>query len=331
MRTSRIIPFGLVFGLGAFGCSRSPELVYVDLSSVPQEAPPPLKPPAETGVAKVLSPSPSSLPALSEGELYFAANESALERARDTIRKNRERALKEISARLMDVAIADVKRITDARIEALLPKEKVALDGVYGEARSIFLKYALRAGSATFDLAGLVGFPDPDPKSRRIPDASDKEATSRYEKAKALRTKVDSLGRQFYAEFDSKLGAAVAMNRVALYDLKIEMNLLLEQLLADAQLEAERLTEQSTDDVASQSALREVKLKAEPKVSVSFSPIATSVHPVNVSNVTIRRSLENELQIFAKVRGYELTSNRSFGKNVTAEFLTWRKQFNLGP
>lgn len=316
--------------LGAIGCGRSPELAFVDLSKVhdsdlwesPQ--PQPLSGAAQTtGIRSALPPVPG-------GQLYFAAGEDALRMARDAVAKNREKAFKQISDRLSDAAVADVKRIMDARLEAMKPEEVASIDAVYSQLRAIFLTYAFRAGSATFDLAGLVGFPDPDPKSKRVPDPSDQYALKRYERAKSLRTTIDTLDRQFYADFDSRLDAVLEKNRQAFEDLKIAMSQLLEQYLEEARLEAARLTEQSTDDVASQVALREVRLKPVPGFSFDV-PAGPSLRPIiSVPAAALTDQVRNDLDIFAGVKGYELTGNRSTGTDVTAEFIRWRRQFQAG-
>lgn len=329
MRINRRVFLLSVLAIGASGCSRSPELVYVDLSQVPppRGMPAPLPPPKPT--ASKIDASKFSIPSQPKSQLYFAGNEERLREAEAAIRKNREEAFHEIAKRLQDAAYHDVERIFTEAAKDLEPKAAERIDAVYDQLRDIFLRYAFQVGTATFGLANIVGFPDPDPNSKRVPDPSDTTAYRRFTKAKELRKTMNELSASFRREFEGKLSVASSENAAELTALKIEMAKLLEEYLAQAQSEAERLTESSMADIHVSSALKNVPLAALPSYHVDVPASPNPERAPIVKSAQISEPVENELAIFLKVRNYQQARDPQ-ARNVTEEFIAWRKRFRDG-
>jgi len=273
-------------------------------------------------VEKSLAPIPAS-------SLYFAANKERLEAARSAIEATRRKAQKDIADRLREAAIRDVRRIQDAKEQALEEEHRILLDSVFGQLREIFMKYAPQAGIATFELSALVGFPDPDPNSKGEPDADEKVALRRFQRAKSLRAMLASLDRQFFAEFDALLANTEEHLKKSLASLRLELAELLELYMAQAAAEAERLTQQTDQQITAAADVSDVNMPGVrgSRAQISspgFGPVAAGI-----PRMDFPRPLETELLIFLETHRYKLSSS-PLDPDATNEFISWRRRFVSG-
>lgn len=274
------------------------------------------------------------MPALPEQSLYMGAAQDSLDRAREIREKNRDRALREIENRLFEAAKVDAKKVAEDQRTALLPGYNDDLDTVYENARGIFETYAEPAGIYRLRLADTVGFPDPDPDSRRQPDALDRTAVRRFERAKLLRETLTNLSDMFWADFDGSLAAVNDAYRKELASIDVALAVRQDQLIAEAKEKAKEVLASDGEGPGLTAIGMSSNLAAQPAVKATVAG-----PPVNVTVPKPRRAdwrpvqaraVEDELKIWLALNGYELAKKKGAARDATQEFIVWRKGTRTG-
>ncbi|MBX7135643.1 MAG: hypothetical protein K1X67_23495 [Fimbriimonadaceae bacterium] len=323
----------LIATLGLAGCASKPQPVYVDLAAVQMES---VSAPS-TGQSLNSGPGLSSievLPALPASSLYMGAAQESLDQAREIREKNRERALREIENRLFEAAKADAKREADLAKAALLPGYNESLDSVYDGARGIFETYAEPAGVFRLRLAETVGFPDPDPESRRQPDALDRTAVRRFERAKMLRETLDNLSSMFWNDFNATLDSANSDYRQKLAQVDVEFVQKQDRLIAEAKEKAKEVLDSDGEGPGLTALGVTGHLPAQPSATATVKappiPIGTPKPKFPDWKSVQTKQLQDELKIWLSINGYRLATKAEGARNATQEFIVWRKGTRTG-
>ena len=324
----------LASGLGLAGCAGKPQpVVYVDLARVTSETLPNVASRSETvtlpGAGRL------SLPRLPQATISMGSVEPALERARTIREENKRTAFEQVYRRLRASAFDRARREAEIEIGALEPGYREAMNAVYRDARPLFEQFAQPAFGYRVRLSNLVGFPDPDPKSKRQPEEADEAGKQRFEKAKALRADLDEVSALFWLEFDrrraeveSRLSAEKARIRVKMVERQ-------EALDVEAKQQAREIVNGNGNGNGQGTALElSGDLPAQPAAGIDLGSSAPRSIPVAIRRSdwteAQRQDLDSELRVWAAVHGYRLASHSSQGRDATDEFVIWRKGYRAG-
>lgn len=322
----------IVLGLG--GCAARPQVVSVNLNRVDESLAASTAGGTLVGEAPI-SASAETLPALRAQDLAMGGSSESLERAKKIREKNRQRALQEIQTRLFEAAKSDAKIDADREKAALEPGYLQRLDKFYADARAIFDAYANPAGAVTLNLTEIVGFPDPDPTSRRMPDPTDKPARERFEQARELRDVLEDLSRRFWVDVDGRLGdlRREHADQLALIDrAMVERQ---DRLLQESQQKALEILNADKSGLQSAPLGLDAHLPFEPAATARVEPpnptFAVATKSGGDWSQVRRQQLRSELSIWLATQGYRLAGRNESGRDATQEFIVWRKGTRTGP
>lgn len=333
----RSILLGALFALTAAsivaGCTRARPVVYVDLSKAVSAraitpvavVPNPIVPPA-------FQPSTLSLPALPATTYQLGSDQGRVKQVQDILAKNREQAIEQIGAGLRETYLRDVRHTQAQELAKLGPQLQQANAAALAENYRIFSAYAIKRGPLVAELALLAGFPDTDPTSQKTPPRRP-SLLQRFNRAKELRTQIASLDAD-YQKQKGELYVKVGLDaQVALKKINDEIAQLTAQ--ADERARTEALQEVSREQAQLTAVLADkgaVSFPAEPgrSVTVQGTQKRPPVPVVDVPGAAAVKAQEleaakSDLQVWAAVRGYVISSDRTHARDATAEFIAWRK------
>lgn len=320
--------------LGLAGCAGKPQpVVYVDTARIVS----PIQPPVESRTEILDQPAGGglTLPRLPEATLSMGSVGPSLERARRIREENKQRAFDEVYRRLRAVAFETARKESESELAALEPGYREAMDGVYLDARPLFERFAQPAFGYRVRLSNLVGFPDPDPKSRRQPDNADDRAKERFEKSKELRGALDELSALFWLEFDRSRVAVESDLSAKKAQIRVKMVERQERLDAEAKAQAREVVNGHGNGHYQVTTLDlRAELPEQPAAGVNLPGLGSRSVSTSISSSSWRdaqeKSLQSELQIWAAVHGYRLASSPTLGRDATSEFVVWRKSYRVG-
>ncbi len=320
--------------LGLAGCSGKPQpVVYVDTARIVSSIPPPVE--SRTEVLDQPGGGSLALPRLPETTLSMGSVGPSLERARRIREENKQRAFDEVYRRLRAVAFETARKDSESELAALEPGYREAMDAIYLDARPLFEQFAQPAFGYRVRLSNLVGFPDPDPKSRRQPDNADDRAKQRFEKSKELRGALDELSALFWLEFDRRRVAVESDLSAKKAQIRVQMVERQERLDSEAKAQAREVVNghgNGHDQVTTLDLRAELPEQAASGVELpelGSRSVSSSIRRMSWTD-SQKESLESELQIWAAVNGYRLVSSPTQGRDATNEFVVWRKSYRVG-
>jgi len=332
----------IVCAIAVFGCSPAPKAVFVDLNAIEvrDQAQLPVVPLIGEVASTVILPRVAIMPPLRSVTIQDLAADQIGE-ARRLIAEDRQRALTTLTRQLKE---ARQKEIDTQRIAA---EQEVAQrlaeywSRVYDELYAVFKAYALERGPTELRLELLKSrkpelFPSRSTFTEMVTGPSMAE-----ENEAEIRERVIQI-----AGLDAKY--AVDANRIlseAQVALKLEREAIRQkyaQMTAQAEKDAAR---EAQDAIRRVSASTDLNLGQNR--SVTISPVAGRTLTVpgsesapgefvglNIPGVTEgserRRSLEAQLEIWLKTKGYVRSRSRSDANDSTEEFDSWRKTHRLG-
>lgn len=331
----RSVLVALIVGLLASAGCKPPQtpIVWVDLDQVPIAVAPP--PPPTVGLAPTAPiMSEDTVEALPAASLYMGAERTKLEQVTEIREGNERKAFDDIYRRLREVSFAEAKRDADAAVAALRPGYEERLDRVYDEARSIFLTYAEPAGAFRLQLTQIVGFPDPDPLSRKLPDSMDETAMRRFNSAKDLRETLATLSDMFWSEFGESVDAVESeylRERAAIQRGMVERQ---EELDAAARARAKEIVEGAKNGGLATPLDLQAALPGEAGSGARVEgsvvvPNLPAERPLDWQEAQ-RAELEAELRIWIATNRYRLAERPGGARDATQEFIVWRKGLRAG-
>ncbi len=326
-RTSKGLLLVLV---GVWGCAPDPDLVYVDLDAAELRSSTTTGPAVGFNVeAYALE---QSIAPLGSTDVFFgSAEERAIEALnvyRQTQRDAAQAVLKRLrSAYLNEVALT-AKAETDAADEeytAFLTKEVDAL-------HAVFLEHAKKVEPLRFELAQIVGFPDPDPRSLKVPLESNEKAHKRFLAARAIREQIIALDDAFRAEAARRMAVIEAAREARLVAIGQRAEARRNDALSRAQAEADKITRDALATLEPTALDPGAQLPAVPGASssVNSGPVSVRSQPGSVAMRETKTDLEAQLGVFLKTYRYRRTRDASLGRDATQEFLVWRRKYTDG-
>ncbi len=316
----------LLIGLGAASCAPEPDLVFIDLSQVPplpQEQA--LIPgPAAADQMPAVTGTLEDLPAveISSGDLAARAR-----LAQEEIRENSRLLFEELRARLIAGYDAELAVTTAEESQKLADAYQEQVTEIIAEIEAGFRARADLIGEYTYDLARLMDFPDPDPKSRRRGTlSSDPQA---FEEAKWLRWEIARLRSECRLLAQQMLDDARSDLRAAQAELEVDMAFERQDLVAQAEAQAR---ESALQDVNSSiSTVFNPDQVLAPLEGISATVAGDTIAPPLWPWIPPKREtfwanrLRDQAKIYAESRGWQLVQQPRGAQNKTQEFIEWRQ------
>lgn len=315
---------------GVWGCAPDPALVYVDLDQAAALVVAPVE--AQVAVGQEALGSEQAIPDLEQRGLFIG---SAAERATEALeiyRQTQEKAAKAVLDRLEKAYALEVDRAErTARAEAAQGYDE-RLEAMIASLHDVFVDHAEKVGELRYELDRLVGFPDPDPKSLRVPRTSDAQATKRFNDAKAVRDAIQALDDQFRTEVQSRVDALSAAHLLRLNQIGVDADADRRLALERAHRDADALAQDALVLLETTALDPNAQLAAVPgaESSVNSGPVAGRPIAKGADTAETREDLEAQLEVFIKVYRYRLSTRPSEGRDVTQEFLQWRRNYMVG-
>jgi hypothetical protein len=219
----------------------------------------------------------------------------------------------------------------EEELSLLAMRKKEALEKAFQQIRDIFLKYAEPIGEAQYFLAAMVRFPDPDPLSQRAIVSQAPWDSRRTEHIKKLRSQIQKLDVQFWKEVHLLLWKIESDHEVSVQTLKKRVLKLLADYRAVAGESAKEILKGALGGMTPQRKELSIRLPALASEEVQLTKRTLSP----VEKFSERRKsysedvLKVQAELWADLNGYQLTNNPKIGKNLTQEFIRWKKQYEL--
>ena len=328
IRSSGLAAPAIIF-VGVLGCSPNPELVYIDLAAVAD---------AELESIQFVRLGGEDMPGaelsivdLDGSRLFIGSAEDRAAIAMKAYVDNQERAYSQALARLEGTYLREVESFDAEQRKSIQEEHDKRVDATFLAIREEFEVHANHVGKMWQELAWLARFPDPDPDSRRVPPAGDEIATRRFERAKELREQLALANSKHRDSVGATLAALDAALSEDMDHLKLELDEKRRAAIDRAEAAARSAAQAELEDVQRSALDPEAVLVAVDGVVATVDGVSGSLEPWNAS--PNRRQTEQEVErhadTFARLRGYVLSDDPG-EKDVTEDFVSWRKQFALG-
>lgn len=321
--------------IAACGCGTRRESVYVDVESL-------VGPDVQAIRASMVTESPPAVETAHiqrslEPQTLEGRSRKSTEDAQKFLADDRARELKEISIRIKKLYELEADRIAKAKFGDMNPKKLSALRVAEAKIHEAFLAYASQRGPLVAKLALLVGFPDPDRGSARIPAGDLFLANQRFEQAKALRAQIVALDAGYLAQTQKWLKEAQDQIDEDLTQMQLQVQQLKDEADSRAETEATRMAASFQRELGiSPTGLNEVRLPAVP--GVAYQPHApgppppmspTTIESLQGDRAVRLKILQSRLRIWIGLKGYVLAA-RGQGRDATKEFNTWMLSLESG-
>ncbi len=321
----------VLYGVG--GCSPDPELVYIDRSRFAVVDMSQTRPQG-TLIAERVPGGIFAVPSLTGKTLYVESVQARFEEAMKQVETDQQALMTQMFDALRKLYLGELETLEGRDREKIEERADAELDQAYADVRSIFLKYADPIGKKWVRIAWLVGFPDPDPKSRRGPRTDDKEKVATFDEAKKLREEIKQLGDEYRKEVAAKILVISASHEAELTQLASEYEIRRGERIAEAQAEAKEIALRAIAQLQGFVLDPTQVLPPQPGASVQV-PAAAAVFK-RLSPVPAeaafghQKRLDDQIQIFLDTKRYTLSRTTANARNVTEEFAKWRSQYEPG-
>lgn len=327
----RTSSFLLLAVVGVWGCSPDPDLVYVNLDAVELRA----SPAASAGPRFTAEPYAveKAVPGLEETEVYFGSAEERAVEAMKVYADAQERAAQAVLERLRQAYTVEAEATVTAETREAEEEYMDWLDAAVEELYTEFLLHAEKVEPLRFQLTQIVGFPDPDPRSLKVPHESDKEAYKNFLRARALREQIIALQAEYRRKVDEKFDSLLAAHRARLAAIASTGESLRSDAIARARADADKVTRDAQAALERTALDTEARLPAVPgsSSSVNSGPVSVASVPGAEGLSETREDLEAQLDVFLKTYRYRRTRDAGLGRNATQEFVEWRRKYMAGP
>lgn len=322
----------LSIGCLLVGCQPAPERVYVDLDSVTERPFLALEavPPAEWSpvLAQMLE-----IQGLPESEIQVESAEELAKRGLEALELSQERALQDTLERLRRAYLLEVRRFESERRQEIMARQEILLNEAYDELYARFLAMAQETGPRYWELSWLSGFPDPDPQSRRRPISARAFEVAYFERARQLREEIEALHLEHRSGIVDVLDRLDSDLIAELAQVEAEVEAIRRDRELQARIDAEEIARATLEEIQATTIELRRTLPAIPAVAVRIEgserlPALPSMAPDRRTE-SHKSMMEQQLEVFARVQGYELVQRPQAGRDATEEFIQWREKFQV--
>ena len=333
----RLSEAGLIaIALTALGCSRAPRAVFVDLEGIVRREKLKVAPlPELTNARPVVIPAETIVLPRSPGVLILDKAEGKIDAARKLIEAARESAIRTLSRRMGSIRGEEIEAAKLKELEKLEQEHIAYLNSVYDQLFAIFEQYAEKRGPKSIreivlevrkpDLYASRGFPT------KFSEQQQKELAQVRAAIKELDADYDRRATALLDQAEVKLSGEIAALQTRFESQKANS---MEQAATEARKSVEK-SMLSTDLNLGQN--RSVRVSDIPNSTVTISGSTSKTGAIEqLSNLPIfderafRGSLNQQLEIWLKIRGLALAKSRSEAIDATREFDQWRLTHRLG-
>lgn len=327
-RTSRAFLLVLV---GVWGCAPDPDLVYVDLSKAELRKSGPSVTAFQFDAASYSL--VQELPAVPETDVFFGSAEDRAVEALRVYRQTQQEAALAVLERLKKAYLNEVELTVKTETTQADKAFAERLDVVVAEIRAVFMSFADEVEPLRYELTQIVGFPDPDPRSLKVPLEENQAAYKRFLRARTLREQIIALEAEYEADVARRLAAVKAMRDQRLAEIGADAQAKRSDAVARAKQEADRVSNDALTALEPTALDPTAQLSAVPgaTASVQSSPVSVATRPDQSAVLKeTQKDLEDQLEVFLKTYRYRRTPDRTLGRDATQEFLEWRRKFTDG-
>ncbi|MCU0315047.1 MAG: hypothetical protein MUC92_00480 [Fimbriimonadaceae bacterium] len=251
-------------------------------------------------------------------------------------RRIRDQAFERVRFDLVQRANREVSAEAREKLQALTERFESQTKEILEELRLIFESHARQVGPKRVTLAFLVGFPDPDPGSERQARGKEPEEIRRLREAQQVRSEIAQLEAEYRRSTDDALARLYREFREGIAKLDQENREELGRRTAESEQQAREIVRDSVPKVQETmlDAPKQLPPVSNREVGISSAPSArrqaTPIQPASPARYTDERRWEDQKETFLQSRNYRLAQPGEKGKDVTEEFLKWRRQFANG-
>jgi hypothetical protein len=317
--------------VGVWGCASDPDLVYVDLSDAElrQSGPPVTGFRFDVDSYTIVQ----ELPGIEPTNVFFgSAQERAVEALR-VYRQTQQDAAEAVLERLRKAYLNEVELSVRTETTQADKEHSARLDKAVEEIHAVFLRHAAAVEPLRYELTQLVGFPDPDPRSLKVPLEENQEAYKRFLRARTLREQIIALDEEYRTEVARRMAAVRAVRDQRYAEIEADAGAKRSDALARARQEADRVSNDAMAALEPTALDPSAQLSAVPgaTASVQSGPVSVATQPSQSAVLReTEQDLEDQLEVFLKTYRYRRTPDKSLGRDVTEEFLVWRRKFTDG-
>jgi hypothetical protein len=317
--------------LGVWGCGPDPDLVYVDLDAVDLRESRPAG--GGYGFDTETYSLEQTVPPLGETDVFFGSAEERAVAALQVYQQAQREAAQAVLERLRKAYLVEAEQSVAAQEKGVEQDYQKWLDEAVEGLYELFVQYAAEIEPVRYELTQIVGFPDPDPRSLKVPLESNEKAYKSFLRARTLREQIIALEAEYEAEVERRLGALQAARDARLAALATTADELRSDALRRAQAEAEKVTQDARTVLEASALDPEARLPAVPgaSASVNSGPVSVVPTPGAPGLRETREDVEAQLHVFLKTYRYRRTRDATLGRNATQEFLEWRRKYMAGP
>ena len=327
-RTSKGLLLALV---GVWGCAPGPELVYVDVGQATLHSA--LSIDGAPALFSEGSAHTAEIPDLSGQDLYIGSAEQRAIEALELFRRAQQRATEAVFERLKNAYMTEAALFESSEASSLDAEYAAWLDEAMAELHETFVLQAELVEPLRYRLTKIVGFPDPDPGSVKVPLATNEKATRNFEAARDLRQQIAALDAAYKKKVEDRLSAIEERRDARLRSIGSQGDVMRAEALRRAHAEADAVSQVALAELERTALDPEARLAAVPGASssVNSGPLSVLPPPSSGGTVETKADVEAQLEVFLKVHGYRLSRRPAFGRDATQEFLQWRRKYVGGP
>ena len=325
----------IVLVLGGLGCQQTaPQRVYVDFQAVlASYKASPLPSHAVPKGPGALPAKTLSIPAVAPRTVIVEGTSET--KAEQILGANRQKAVKELTALLTERYTREAERAGEKRIHELDPKRQAAYQSAQAAVQQEFEAYAQKRAPLIAEITSIVGFPDPNPNSLPPPASAPPFAVAKLQHAADLRNEINKLDANYENRILDLLSAAGKQYNVDLATIEKEIEADRKEAMRRA--ESEAVTEAATTYRSLRPILlgpAKVDLPGQPAQSVQLPAVPAPLSAPNIRERTLTFSqrqaiLKSQLDMWAKLNGYEVVKDPQDGKDMTTQFVKWRQEHKL--
>lgn len=318
-----------IVALGISGCARDPELVWVDLSETEPESTRFVRVPTRPG----LQPEGGSLEAMPEQSLAIGDSEETIRLAIAQIKEDQQLLFLDLKEKLFEQLRAEVRTANNSQREQVIAEYQAAFAEALEEISVMFASHAEIVGQKWHRLSWLAGFPDPDPRSRRIPREGDHIGEQRIDEAKRLREEIALLEEQFRAQTDEILNSLRDGLRADVAAIADELETEIAKARDQADAQAREASLKAIQDVDESALNLEEKLPALPGTTTvprAVPGTRAETWSTQETNFSRKQQLRSLARLYAASVGAKLAESPQGAADHTQEFWNWVNERKLG-
>lgn len=310
---------------GITGCARGPELVWIDTAAAAPAASGSSVVPAQTGLA----PLSGSLEPIQERQIVTEDAAQQIRLAIAQIIQDQQALFEDLRKRLFDQLAAEIRVEGNAKRDAIIAAYQEQVAAGLERLSQMLAEHAEVVGPKWHRLAWLVGFPDPDPNSRRRAREGDFIAEQRLEEAKKLREEIKLAQADFDARSESILKDLRDGLRIDEAVLADDVAAQIEAARVEADRQAQEAAVAAVKDVEASALNLDERVEAVPgKTSttpgIAGAPAQKWTNPA--ASLADRERLQALARIYAASNGWKLADKPAGATNKTKEFNDWLKK-----